>query len=276
MLNSRMSSSLYRAAPILLFLLIVYLCWKLASLFWLLVAPAPMTQFEEVRLGSAQTVVPNIQNFALFQAERSDNTQLDERIPLKLQGVMLGSTRQYSSAVILVNQLAERYRIGQMISGTPYQVTDITWNTVYLTHQNGTQTKLVFDSMEAGLNQPPAPVLNTNTDVVTPPVDVAPVIVDANPVNDAIQKLQQDRQQYLANMGVNASQNGYEITAQTPLIFRQRMGLQPGDRIISLNGQSVATGQSESQLLDLARQQGKVRLEVQRGNQTMTIQQDFQ
>lgn len=276
MLNSRMSSSLYRAAPILLLLLIVYLCWKLASLFWLLVAPAPMTQFEEVRLGSAQTVVPNIQNFALFQAERSDNTQLDERIPLKLQGVMLSSTRQYSSAVILVNQLAERYRIGQMISGTPYQVTDITWNTVYLTHQNGTQTKLVFDSMEAGLNQPPAAVLNTNTDVVTPPVDVAPVIVDANPVNDAIQKLQQDRQQYLANMGVNASQNGYEITAQTPLIFRQRMGLQPGDRIISLNGQSVATGQSESQLLDLARQQGKVRLEVQRGNQTMTIQQDFQ
>ena len=33
-----------RAAPILLALLILYLCWKLASIFWLLMAPPQVIQ----------------------------------------------------------------------------------------------------------------------------------------------------------------------------------------------------------------------------------------
>ena len=56
-----------RAAPILLVLLILYLCWKLASIFWLLVAPPQVMQVEPIALGSQQAQVPNIAAFALFQ-----------------------------------------------------------------------------------------------------------------------------------------------------------------------------------------------------------------
>ena len=49
-----------RVDPILLFLLILYLCWKLAALFWLLVAPPQAMQIDQVELGSQQAQVPNI------------------------------------------------------------------------------------------------------------------------------------------------------------------------------------------------------------------------
>ena len=77
-------------------------------------------------------------------------------------------------------------------------------------------------------------------------------------------------------MGVNSGNGqGYEITARTPAALRNRLGLQPCDRILSLNGQTVGQGQNEAQLLEQARQDGQVRLEVQRGDQVITVQQNF-
>jgi len=44
---------------------------------------------------------------------------------------------------------------------------------------------------------------------------------------------------------------------------------------MSLNGQAVGQGQSEAQLLEQARREGQVKLEIKRGDQVMTVQQDF-
>ena len=52
-----------KAAPALLVLLILYLCWKLAALFWLVVAPPQALQVERVELGSQQSRIPNISSF---------------------------------------------------------------------------------------------------------------------------------------------------------------------------------------------------------------------
>lgn len=59
-------NSVNRAAPIALFLLILYLCWKLAALFWIVVAPLQAMQFERVELGSQQSQVPNIRYLFYF------------------------------------------------------------------------------------------------------------------------------------------------------------------------------------------------------------------
>ena len=77
-------------------------------------------------------------------------------------------------------------------------------------------------------------------------------------------------------MGVSATAGGsFEVTARTPVALRNKLGLQPGDRIMSLNGQTVGQGQTEAQLLEQARHEGQVRLEIKRGDQVMTVQQDF-
>ena len=76
-------------------------------------------------------------------------------------------------------------------------------------------------------------------------------------------------------MGVNAGSGGYEVTSRTPAALRNKLGLQPGDRIVSLNGQTVGQGQSDAQLLEQAKRDGQVKLEIKRGDQMMTIQQNF-
>lgn len=262
-----------RAAPILLALLILYLCWKLASIFWLLMAPPQVIQLERVELGSQQPQVPNISSFALFQ-EASKTAAADENLNLVLQGVVMGSTSQFSSAVIKVNDVADRYRVGESIDTTSYQLAEVYWDRVVLRQNNGTTRELPFKRMENGLDQAivqpvvTAPNSNYQSNQAVPSQE-------GSALGQAVQKIQEDREQYLKDMGVNAAGGGYEVTSRTPAALRSKLGLQPGDRIVSLNGQTVGQGQSDAQLLEQARREGQVKLEIKRGDQVMTIQQNF-
>ena len=73
-------------STLVLAILILWLCWKLASLFWWIVAPPQPMQFDRVELGSQQAQVPNISSFALFN-EVTATTQ--DNLDLTLQGVLL-------------------------------------------------------------------------------------------------------------------------------------------------------------------------------------------
>jgi len=263
-----------RAAPILLVLLILYLCWKFASIFWLLVAPPQVMQVEPIALGSQQAQVPNIAAFALFQ-EVGGTTAADESANLLLQGVMVGYPSQFSSAVIKMNEVADRYRVGENIANTSYQLAEVYWDRVLLRQNNGTTRELKFKGIENGLDQsivqPVANASSSSNNQVTQ----MPQSQEQNALGQAVQKIQQDREQYLKDMGVNAGGEGYEVTSRTPTALRSKLGLQPGDRIMSLNGQAVGQGQSDAQLLEQARREGQVKIEIKRGDQVMTIQQDF-
>ena len=263
-----------RAAPILLVLLILYLCWKLASIFWLLVAPPQVMQVERIALGSQQAQVPNIAAFALFQ-EVGGAAAADESANLLLQGVMVGYPSQFSSAVIKMNEVADRYRVGENIANTSYQLAEVYWDRVLLRQNNGTTRELKFKGIENGLDQSIVqPVANASSSFNNQATQM-PQSQEQNALGQAVQKIQQDREQYLKDMGVNAGGEGYEVTSRTPTALRSKLGLQPGDRIMSLNGQAVGQGQSDAQLLEQARREGQVKIEIKRGDQVMTIQQDF-
>ena len=79
-----------RAAPVVLLLLILYLCWKLAALFWLLIAPPQAMQLDRVELGSQQAQIPNIGAFSLFQ-EVGQSVGAIETTNIILQGVVVAS-----------------------------------------------------------------------------------------------------------------------------------------------------------------------------------------
>ena len=144
-----------------------------------------------------------------------------------------------------------------------------------LRQNNGTTRELKFKGIENGLDQSIVqPVANASSSFNNQATQM-PQSQEQNALGQAVQKIQQDREQYLKDMGVNAGGEGYEVTSRTPTALRSKLGLQPGDRIMSLNGQAVGQGQSDAQLLEQARREGQVKIEIKRGDQVMTIQQDF-
>ena len=258
-----------RFSPWLLAVLVAYLSWKLASIFWLWVAPPMPMQLERVELGSQQPQVPNITAFALFQENAATNSA--NLANLLLQGVVVSYPNQYSSAVIKVNEVSDRYRVGEMLDGTNYQLAEVDWDHVVLRDAAGQTQELTFNRIANGLNQP-----------IVPPVNPSGVPNQAgsqntqNALGQAVQQMQQNRDQFLADMGVGAATgDGYEVSSKTPAALRNTLGLQPGDRILSLNGQRVGQGQNDAQLLEQAKQAGQVKIEIKRGDQVMTIQQNF-
>ena len=267
-----------RAAPVVLLLLILYLCWKLAALFWLLVAPPQAMQLERVELGSQQPQIPNIGTFSLFQ-ESVQSVVVVEVANIILQGVVVANPRYNSSAVIKINDQAELYRVGDQLGNSGLELAEVYWDRVVLRRSGGATQEVFFKGLENGLNQPVIPETQA-APATSPPAGGGAgqenTVSPQNEIGRAIQQMQENREQYLQNMGVNASsEGGYEVTARTPAALRNRLGLRPGDRILSLNGQTLSQGQTEAQLLEQARREGQAKLEIKRGDQVMTIQQDF-
>ena len=266
-----------RAAPVVLLLLILYLCWKLAALFWLLIAPPQAMQLDRVELGSQQAQIPNISAFSLFQ-EVGHSAGVVETANIILQGVVVASPSYNSSAVLKINDQVDRYRVGEMLANSGFELAEVYWDRVILRRSTGATQEVLFKGLENGLNQPivpetsasssSMPAMPSNSGMPEPPSP-------QNEIGRAIQQMQENKDQYLQNMGVSAADGSYEVTSRTPAALRNRLGLRPGDRILSLNGQTLSQGQTEAQLLEQARREGQVKLEIKRGDQVMTIQQDL-
>lgn len=269
-----------RVAPVVLLLLILYLCWKLAAMFWLLIAPPQAMQLDRVELGSQQAQIPNISAFSLFQ-ESGQTAAGAEAANILLQGVVVASPSYNSSAVLKVNDQVDRYRVGEMLGNSGFELAEVYWDRVILRRATGATQEVLFKGLENGLNQPIVPATPASNTMSAPSsamnsaAEAQNLPSAQNEIGRAIQQMQENKDQYLQNMGVSASDGGFEITSRTPAALRNRLGLRPGDRILSLNGQTLSQGQTEAQLLEQARREGQVKLEIKRGDQTMTIQQDL-
>lgn len=266
-----------RAAPVVLLLLILYLCWKLAAFFWLLIAPPQAMQLDRVELGSQQAQIPNIGAFSLFQ-EVGQSVGAIETTNIILQGVVVASPSYNSSAVLKINDQVDRYRVGEMLANSGFELAEVYWDRVILRRSTGATQEVLFKGLENGLNQPIVPETSASSSSMPAMPSNSGMPEQPSPQNEigrAIQQMQENKDQYLQNMGVSAADGSYEVTSRTPAALRNRLGLRPGDRILSLNGQTLSQGQTEAQLLEQARREGQVKLEIKRGDQVMTIQQDL-
>lgn len=258
-------------APWLLAALLLWLCWQVAAVIWLIAAPPQPPLARDVALQSQPSAVPNISTVQLFKIERPDlrattpSMALD--VPMRLQGVMLGRPASGSSAVILMNGIAERYRVGQSLKDVALEVDTVSWDRVQLRRPDGSLVTLML-----GDDKPPTPVASRAsgyTQTVNPSQRVDNALVDAQ------SQLTSNPASYLTRMGLAATGQGYEVTAGAPASIRNQMGLRPGDRIVSVNGQALGQPQNDAKLLEQIRQTRSAQIEIQRGEQTLTIQQSF-
>ena len=269
-------SRLDRAGPLVLLLLILALCWKLASIFWWVLAPPQVIQPEQVVLGSKQPQVPNISNFSLFYEQGATASNSNQNIEMQLQGVMLSYPRRGSTAVIKAGEKAERYTIGQTIADSGYVLSDVAWDHVVLKQSDGSTRKLEFSHMKLYQPEPGQDQDDASSEQVPAQTGSSQTSSSQNALGQAIDQMSEDQEQYLKQIGVNKGNGpGYEVTDQTPAALRNKLGLQAGDRILSLNGKAVGQGQSDVQLLEQAKREGKIQIEVKRGDRTMTFEQEL-
>lgn len=268
------SQQLERLAPLALVLLLLWLCWKLASLFWLVLAPPQVMQTQNVQMGTKQKQVPNISSFAPFQEVGTAPTGVQADLPMQLKGVMLSEPAHFSSAVIVMNNIGQRYRVGDAIENSGFEVAEVFWDKVILKTSSGATRELSFANQNAAperqASAKPLAGFSPTTPVPAPAQNQA-----TNVLGLSIEKLKNNQQEYLNEIGIQQGEKGFEITDRTPADFRQRLGLRPGDQILSINGKSVGPGQNDLSVLEQARQERRVKIEIQRGDQVMTIQQSF-
>ena len=117
--------------------------------------------------------------------------------------------------------------------------------------------------------------------------DSAPTMATSNAANTspsgassaiggAIQGLQQNASGYLSQMGVAATGQGYLVTDAMSAGLKNRLGLQTGDKVLSVNGQNVGQNPTQdAQLLRQVQQAGQAQIQVQRGDQVVTVRQSF-
>lgn len=257
-------------APWLLFLTIGWLCWQLASVFWLFITPPTAPQARMVALGGSSTSnIPNVIGFKLFAENSSaSGAPSQPNVPMTLEGVFVAQPASRSAAVINVNNASLRYRVGQKIDGTSYQLSAVSWNQVTLQGDDGTMQQLKFGDSNASA-------------ISNAPVAVGQVTPNANQqaqaaLSNAIQQMRTNPNAYLGQMGLStAGGKGYEVTNNVSPNVRAQMGLRAGDRIISVNGQPVGNPATDAQLLQQVQQSRNAQVQIQRGEQTLTVQQNF-
>jgi len=260
-------------APWLLAALVLWLCWQVAAVIWLIAAPPQPPLVREVALQSQPSAVPNISTAQLFKIERPDLSATTPasalNVPMRLQGVMLSQPASGSSAMILMSGAAERYRVGQSLKDVQLEVVAVSWDSVQLRRPDGSIVMLKFGE-DNPMSSSPA-----STSRMSPMPSVSPSERVDSALADAQTQLSSNPASYLTRMGLAATGQGYEVTAGAPANIRNQMGLRPGDRIVSVNGQALGQPQNDARLLEQIRQTRSAQIEIQRGEQTLTIQQSF-
>lgn len=262
-------SKLDAIAPWLLFLIIGWLCWQLASVFWMLINPPTAPQSRMVALGGSSTSnVPNIIGFKLFAENSTASGSGQPNVPMTLEGVFVAQPASHSAAVINANNASRRYQVGQKIEGTSYQLSAVSWNQVTLQRDDGTMQQLKFGDNNASA---------INNALVGQAMPAQNDVQQAQAaLSNAIQQMKTNPNAYLGQVGLStAGGKGYEVTNNAPANVRAQMGLRAGDKIIAVNGQPVGNPTSDAQLLQQVQQTHNAQVQIQRGEQTLTIQQNF-
>lgn len=293
---------LNRLSGWLLLAAIFWLCWSMARLLWLLLAPplAPMLPLAPLQ---PATTAPTdyASSFMIFEQPKPVTAPSKPPPNVVLKGVMLAIPEQNSAALLDVDGKVKNYRVGNMLDGSDYKLIAVSWNEVILADPSDQQVVITLTepmNLDQGQLAAAGPAGNISNQRLPNQTGLAPTLrpsdnavsntdenmaegntEENNPqtaLSEAVTELKQNPASYLSRMGVMATGEGYQVTAAMPDKLKNRLGLEPGDKVLAVNGQEVGRNPgADASLLDQVKQSGQAEIEVQRGDQVITIRQQF-
>jgi general secretion pathway protein C len=296
--SKQLMGGLNRFGGWLLLLAIAWLCWAIARLLWLVLAPpqAPMLPVAPLQPAAVSTT-DYASSFMIFEQPAAATAPAQPPPNVALKGVMLAMPEVNSAALLDVNGVVKNYRVGSLLESTGYKLIAVAWNEVIIADPSDKQVvitltqPLALDQGQMAANNGAGQVSNNRlpsgsdlqanampNDAVTEATETDSAD-NSNPqsaITQAVDELKQNPASYLSRMGVMATGEGYQVTAAMPDGLKNRLGLEPGDKVLSVNGQTVGSNPGQdADLLDKVKQSGGAEIEVQRGDQVITIRQQF-
>ena len=201
----------------------------------------------------------------------------ETRLSLELVGVFVADEADASRAFIAQKgRKPETYAPGDRLPGNA-KLVDVYWNLVVISRA-GEHESLRFDHGPDGItrNEPRARQTGREPDrsVVVESARFRPPPAGAQEALARYrEEFERDPEQLLANIGVRVTddRNGYVVGALADLPELGHAGLQPGDKILSVNGRDVGDPGADRMHLEDLVASGAARLEIQRGDRHFVV-----
>ena len=197
------------------------------------------------------------------------------RLNLELQGVFLSAAASLSSAIVAERgKNGKLYLVGDKLPGN--SVLHSVESDHILLRRGARLEKLLF--IKKRLNIKASSTASTsakdrgrktasNTRQRSQATRPASPSTGSAILSEVRDRLQRNPQGVLKEYGLSAvapgSSQGYKVDTAHPAL--NNTGLQPGDRVVSVNGAPLGVAMNDARLIDQARAAGRVRVEVERG-----------
>jgi general secretion pathway protein C len=277
-LSGEAMGRLNRWTPVLVKVVaVVWSAWVLAGLLWLLSGhdhtPLPAMAASAVAQVRSTVDTASLAQLDIFGAAKAPDAAQganapDTTLQLKLNGVFLSGEAKESTAI--VSEAAQPaggklYHIDDSLPGGA-TLASVYEDRILIRRGDGGSETLRFEKPSTG-----GPV--GAPDAASGPPPGAPNV--RNMLDQASAAMAQSPDTYLQSLGLVRTDKGYEVAPNAPDSVLQSAGLKPGDRIVSINGQTLGNPVRDRALLTDVKNRGSARVEVQRGAQTLTIEQKF-
>jgi general secretion pathway protein C len=281
----------YKAVdPILLivkWLLAFSIAYYSATLTWMLIDRPTLVLQEpssSVTLDSAVAQNHDIAAWHLFgKPDQVVTTSAKEinapktRLRLSLMGVFVASNVTLSSAIIAEQgREGEFFKVGDRVQGRA-RLSQVYENKVILDNSGKLETLTFDDSAKlAGSIVSKSPVKKTKKKVAKSPrafkQQLRGIRTPEQFVDFAKEQLT-DPAQAMKNMGLKATQGGYLLESSASMLAR--IGMKSGDKLISVNGNTLGDPEQDKLLIDDVYASGSASIVIERGSRRMTINHSF-
>lgn len=260
----------------------VLIASQLAIFTWMILSPKTLVLSEPSRAKGSAAITQNnsIADLHVFGDAAVELTEVPQevnapktRLRLELLGVMAASISENSSAIIAPKGGAgENYRVGDVVQGRT-KLAAVHQDKVIL-DSNGKLETLKFDlARKQGIQKSAKPTaaqrkaqsrgsLKDRFKKVRNAADAVSLLRDEVANNPA---------GALKQLGLETAENGsgYKVSSSGSMLTQ--LGLQPGDVILSVNGQTLGNLDDDQMLLEQVTSSGQARLEIQRGNRRFVV-----
>jgi general secretion pathway protein C len=268
-------------------LLALTIAYYSAALTWMLIDRPTLVLPEPSTSIAQQLIVAQNHNIAAWhlfgKQDQVASTNTEEinapktRLRLSLMGVFVASKPAQSSAIIAEQgREGEFFKVGDRVQGRA-RLSQVYEDKIILDNSGKLETLTFDDSAKlAGSIVSKAPTKRNKKAVASSPKafnnKLRGVRTPEQFVDFAKEQLT-DPAQAMKNMGLKATSGGYVLESSTSMLAR--IGMKSGDKLISVNGNTLGDPEQDKLLIDDVYASGTASIVIERGSRRMTINHSF-